>query len=284
MPGPDGLEVLRQVMAVAPTRVVLVSSSTTAGADVTLEGLGAGAVDFVPKPGADTELAAFTRHLAAALEAAAVARVIGIRRSTSSPARVGARLRPPALVVVAASTGGPEALTRFLGGFRTAPAMPVLVVQHMPAHFTGRLARRLDAQFVFPVHEATDGAPALPGEVLVAAGDRHLGYRGGRVLLLDSPPVGRLRPAADVTLGEVAADPHLARQALVVVLSGMGRDGREGSRLISAAGGQVVAQDPDSSAVDGMPRAVREAGLVAATAPPEALAGLIERSTQRGAA
>jgi two-component system, chemotaxis family, protein-glutamate methylesterase/glutaminase len=286
MPGPNGIDVLRRVMASHPTKVVLVSSLTTAGADVTLEGLGLGAIDFVAKPSSASGLDEFRSRLEDTLAAVAAARLSPVpARSTgpSRPARSPGSLRRPSLMVVASSTGGPTALARFFGAFHAAPSMPVLVVQHMPAHFTARLADRLDRTLPFPVCEASDSRPTRSGTVMIAPGDHHLGYRGGRVRLLDSPPIGRLRPAADVTLREVA-DSAIAAGTLVVVLTGMGKDGLEGARLIAAAGGQVVAQDADSSAVDGMPRAVREAGLARISGSPEHLASLVETASRRGAA
>jgi two-component system, chemotaxis family, protein-glutamate methylesterase/glutaminase len=289
MPGMSGLDVLRSVMKTKPTKVILVSSLTTAGADITLEGLSLGAIDFVPKPSALTGLDGFTTHLTETLKAAAFARVPTGRafapRAAAAPPRPHpqrATLRRPSMIVVASSTGGPDALTRFFGGFKSAPVCPVLVVQHMPAEFTGRLAQRLDAGLPFPVREAVDGERTDAGTVLIAPGDRHLGYGAGRVRLLDTPPIGRLRPAADITLEQVAAE--TGARTLVVVLSGMGKDGLAGSQSIVAAGGQVIAQDPDSCAVDGMPRAVREAGITIASGPPEHLAGSIEAVTRRGAA
>jgi two-component system, chemotaxis family, protein-glutamate methylesterase/glutaminase len=298
MPGMSGLDALRQVMKTQPTKVLLVSSLTTAGADITLEGLSLGAVDFVPKPSALTGLDGFTAHLADALKAAGFARLRTTARPptpTPTPTPTASRaqaptpiaqrgsLRRPSLIVVASSTGGPDALTRFFAGFRSVPACPVLVVQHMPAEFTGRLAQRLDAALPFTVREAADGERTQPGTVLIAPGDRHLGYTGGRVRLLDSPPIGRLRPAADITLEEVAAD-AIGPRTLVVVLSGMGKDGLIGAQKVVGVGGQLIAQDAESCAVDGMPRTVREAGLAMVVGPPEALAANIETVSRRGAA
>jgi two-component system chemotaxis response regulator CheB len=152
----------------------------------------------------------------------------------------------------------------------------------MPPEFTGRLAARLDSRMPFSVVEAVDNDRVAPGKVLIAPGNRHLGYRPGRVTLLDTPAIGRLRPAADVTLEQVAHE--VGSETLVVVLSGMGKDGLEGSRRVVEAGGQVIAQDAETSAVYGMPRAVVEAGLATLVASPEELAGAVERATRRGAA
>jgi two-component system chemotaxis response regulator CheB len=286
MPGMSGIDVLRHVMANTPTKTILVSSLTTAGADITLEGLSLGAVDFVPKPSALTGLDGFTDHLEHTLRAAVHARLRATHgspgRRSVSPRPAGGSIRVPRLMVVASSTGGPDALTRFFGAFSSAPTAPVLVVQHMPPEFTGRLAARLDSRMPFSVVEAVDNDRVAPGKVLIAPGNRHLGYRPGRVTLLDTPAIGRLRPAADVTLEQVAHE--VGSETLVVVLSGMGKDGLEGSRRVVEAGGQVIAQDAETSAVYGMPRAVVEAGLATLVASPEELAGAVERATRRGAA
>jgi two-component system chemotaxis response regulator CheB len=289
MPGMSGLEALGALMRTSPTKVLLVSSLTTAGADVTLEGLALGAIDFVPKPSNLTGIDGFAAHLAETLAAVEHARVpTGVRRAPATPPapvrpRTGtSEIRRPSMIVVASSTGGPDALGRFFGAFHIAPPAPMLVVQHMPPEFTGRLAKRLDSTVSFSIAEATNNERVQPGKVLIAPGDHHLGYRTGRVRLLDSPPIGRLRPAADITLQEVAEE--IGGRTLVVVLSGMGRDGTEGAKAIVAAGGQIVAQDGPSCAVDGMPRSVREAGLVTTSAKPEDLAAMIEATAARGAA
>lgn len=281
MPGPNGLEVLRHVMSHSPTRVILVSSRTTAGADVTLEGLSLGAIDFVPKPSSTSGLDQFAARLEDAVAAARLSRPVTAGTAPRRPAksaRPSGRLRRPQMIVVASSTGGPRALTEFLSGFSKAPSAPMLVVQHMPAHFTTRLAARLDDLVPFPVSEAEDREQVTAGKVLIAPGDRHLGYRNGRTRLLDSPPIGRLRPAADITFEEVSQE--IGRRTLAVVLTGMGKDGLDGVSSIVSAGGQAIAQDGDSCAVDGMPRAVREAGLATAEGSPSHLAELIESAGQ----
>lgn len=273
MPGADGIDVLGEVMRTCPTRVLVVSAHTSEGAETTLDALSLGALDVVLKPGPGSPPGDFAATLADALEAARQARVPGPRPpGTERPAGPG--IRRPGLIVVASSTGGPSALGRFLGAFRAPPPAPVLAVQHMPAGFTERLARRLDALVPFPVREAVDGDGLIPGTVLVAPGDRHLRLRSGRIAVTDDPPIGRLRPAADVTLGDVARE--AGRLALAVVLTGMGRDGLEGCRAVVVAGGQVITESPASAVVDGMPRAVREAGIAGASGAPEQLAELIE--------
>ena len=160
------------------------------------------------------------------------------------------------VVVIASSTGGPNALGRLLPQWDL--TVPVLVVQHMPPNFTRILAERLDVACKMPVSEARDGDVVEPGRVLIARGDFHLRLRGTaarvEVVLADGPPENSVRPAADVTFRDVAA--IWGAHALGIVLTGMGRDGAAGARAIAEAGGTIYAQDEASSVVWGMPGAV----------------------------
>lgn len=171
------------------------------------------------------------------------------------------------VVVVASSTGGPDALLQVLPHWDL--KVPVLVVQHMPAEFTRSLAERLDRVCPMRVAEARDGEAVEPGSVLIAPGDLHLRVRGTasrpEVYLTYGPLVNSLRPAADVTFGDAAA--VWGADVLALVLTGMGRDAVEGARAVAAAGGMVLAQDEPSSAVWGMPGKVVEAGLATAVLP-----------------
>ena len=275
MPVMDGLTMLRELRRVQPRLpVVMFSSLTERGAKVALEALVAGANDYVAKPkGANpAEIAAriredvipklkqFRRRPAAGPAGAAVA------------ARAPVRTRPDApvsAVVVAVSTGGPVALAEFLPGFVARDGVPVLVVQHMPATFTAHLAERLTKICGLPVREARDGEELRPGDVLLAPGGRHLKVaRSGTkivALLDDGPPENSCRPAADVLFRSAAT--VWREGTLAVVLTGMGKDGLEGSRAIRDAGGTVLAQDEGTSTVWGMPGHVARAGLADAVLP-----------------
>jgi two-component system chemotaxis response regulator CheB len=171
------------------------------------------------------------------------------------------------VVVVASSTGGPDALFEVLPHWDL--QVPVLLVQHMPPDFTRMLAERLDLICPMRVAEARDGEVVEPGSVLIAPGDLHLRVRGSaarpEVYLTYGPLVNSLRPAADVTFRDAAA--VWGQDVLAVVLTGMGRDAVEGARTIADAGGMVLAQDEPSSAVWGMPGAVVDAGLATAVLP-----------------
>jgi two-component system chemotaxis response regulator CheB len=277
MPELDGLATLRQLLLERPTRVVMLSRATKAGAEVTMDALRAGAIDAIAKP--DTAWGSgpnpFVDDLLAKIRAAALvplARILvppttgviapegrGISRPLGDPRdRTGRGVR--GLVVIATSTGGPQALNALLSRLPARLGAGVVVVQHMLTGFTATLAERLDRLGPLPVREATAGIQLVDGLVLVAPGDRHILVDGaGRVTLDASPRVNGLRPAADVTLLAVA--PVWGPRLLVVVLTGMGRDGTAGARAAHAHGGYVIAQDEATAAVYGMPRAVAQAGV-----------------------
>ncbi len=277
MPVMDGIEAVRRIMARAPTAILMFSSLTHEGAEATLAALEAGAADFLPKRLQDlaadqAEAGRLLRERVLALAAggrrahAAVAAGAGAPAPTRVPA---ARPRPrpaPArreLVVIGSSTGGPVALQRVLRALPAGFAAPVVVVQHMPASFTGPFAERLDRISALEVREARDREPLAPGRVALAPGGRQLYLERAdgllRVRLRDPRPGEHYKPSVDVALAS-AADAAGAG-TLAVIMTGMGADGREGARRLKARGGTVWAQDEESSVIYGMPRAVVEAGL-----------------------
>lgn len=205
--------------------------------------------------------------------------VAAARTSVAAPPRPGSggagSLRKPGLLLIASSTGGPPALQEFFATLTVKPAMPILLVQHMPEAFTARLASRLDQSGPTTVREATHGEAIQPGVALIAKGGRHLGVDGRTVSLLDTDPVGALKPRADITFQQ-AVD-SFGGNLLAVVLTGMGDDGLIGCQAVARAGGQVLAQSGETSTVDGMPQKVRNAGLHLAEGSPAYLAALIDR-------
>lgn len=290
MPGLNGADATRAILAVRRVPIVMLSAHTRGGASETVEALAAGAVDFVAKPGGEVsaDLTAIREELVTKLLAAARAKVLcpdGASRTPQSSARVAPSSRraptsepvpasrrpsrsavrhmPPGLrvVVVASSTGGPAALVRVVPALKIDENAALLIVQHMPAGFTAALAEQLAERTSFAVREAKAGDELAAGLALVAPGDHHLVVdRSGRVALDDSPPVHGVRPAADVTLKSVAQ--AYGTRSVGVVLTGMGRDGALGLAAIKAGGGRTVAQDRESSTVYGMPRAAQELGVV----------------------
>jgi two-component system chemotaxis response regulator CheB len=191
------------------------------------------------------------------------------------PRRINAEGCGYGVVVIAASTGGPDALCEILRHWDL--QVPVLIVQHMPADFTRTLAERLDALCPMHVAEARDGQAIEPGRVLIAPGGLHLRVRGPAkrpvAYLTQGPLVNSLRPAADVTFRDAAS--VWGADVLALVLTGMGRDGVAGARDIVTAGGMVLAQDEPSSAIWGMPGAVVEADLATAVLPLDRFAATV---------
>ncbi|MBI2569375.1 MAG: chemotaxis response regulator protein-glutamate methylesterase [Candidatus Schekmanbacteria bacterium] len=274
MPGMDGVEALRRIMAARPTPVVMVSAFTAAGAELTLRCLELGAVDFVQKPSGavSLDMARVQEELVRKVVAAARARPRVLRDGPAQRAgdrvRLPDGLRPDAgglaafpVVGIGASTGGPGTLQRLLPCLPSELPAAVLVVQHMPAAFVPAFVRRLSECCALPVRLAEDRTPLAPGCILVAPGDAHLLVSSTRRLLLDDgPPVNGFRPSIDVTFKSLAQ--HVRERAVGTVLTGMAGDGADGVRAIKAAGGATLAQDEDSCVVFGMPGAAIATGCV----------------------
>jgi two-component system chemotaxis response regulator CheB len=269
MPGLDGLGVLRAMRASdAPAPpVIVVSAFSPAHGARAVDALAEGAFDLVPKPAIGEPFHSFTENLAGRLRAAifdqappptnghaTVAPVV-------APRPTGAR-RP---VVIATSTGGPRALSRLLPELPSPLGEGAVIVQHMPAGFTSSLAARLDRDCALRVREAAPGDALDPEYALIAPGGRHLRLEEGRSILSDDEPIGGLRPRADLTIADVVET--WGERTLLVVLTGMGRDGVEGARAVREAGGRVICEAAETCTVYGMPRAVVDAGLADLTVP-----------------
>jgi two-component system chemotaxis response regulator CheB len=258
MPRMDGLEFLARLMRTRPLPVVMVSSLTARGADVTLRALELGAVDFIAKPqlGSAGELAGYAEQVVEKLRAAAGARVARAAGTTVAPPRVAPdTIATDKVIVIGASTGGVEALREVLA--HLPPDMPpILVAQHMPGGFTRSFAQRLDALCEIAVKEGADGEPLRQGQAYIAPGGLHmlLAARAGKlaVRLSGAPPVNRHRPSVD-TLFRSAAQAVGAR-CIGVMLSGMGADGAEAMLELRRRGAHNIAQDEATCVVFGMPK------------------------------
>lgn len=284
MPGLNGAETVRALMQQRPTPVVMFSAHTRQGAKETFDALAAGAVDFVTKPAGEVSVdlskveAELTRKLLAAASARpraaappAAARTSAGSSMTSIP-RTTLTGALPRLCCVAVSTGGPAALGELIPALPADLRIAIVVVQHMPAGFTGPLAERLDGASRVTVREAEAGDRPLAGSVLIAPGDRHLEFDDrGMVVLTDGPPVHGCRPAADVTM--LSAVKVYGRRTLAVVMTGMGKDGAAGALAIKRAEGKTCAQDQQSCVIFGMPRAAIDAGAIDEVVPLADLAG-----------
>ena len=276
MPRMDGLEAVQHIMRESPRPIVMVSALTRAGADVTIRALELGAVDFVLKPtrGGLPAVHEVTDELCAKIKLVAEARVAGPAgavddtddRSSHDPSPSQDLPWLDKVVVIGSSTGGPQALCQVLSSFPNDTAVPVLLVQHMPAGFTRSLAERLNGLSPLQVEEARPGTPLEPGRALLAPGGLHMiATKSHRVGLHTGPPECGVRPSINVTMESVAA--VFGASAVGVVLTGMGSDGTRGAGLIKAAGGEVVAQDAATCVVYGMPKSVAEAGYVDSVVP-----------------
>lgn len=283
MPRKNGLQVLEELMRTQPTAVVMVSSLTAEGADVTMKSLAAGAVDFVLKPSGtislDMEKVAqelCQKVLLAGQVDLSHLTARGAPKSvpkTSRPSEVsgGGRspLRPlsgsrPRILALAASTGGPRALQEILPALPGELPVPVVVVQHMPEGFTASFAARMNDLSALTVVEGKDGLPLRPGLAVIAPGGWHLvleeGGKYGVCRLSDAPPENSVRPAADPLFRSVAK--VFGGAVVGAILTGMGKDGTEGARALRAQGATILSEAPETCVVYGMPRVVFEAGLV----------------------
>jgi two-component system chemotaxis response regulator CheB len=289
MPHMDGVTFLENLMRLRPMPVVMVSTLTANGADVTLRALELGAVDFVSKPGTDLSgrFDAYAEEIIGKVKAAARCRPRALNRPLPAPQPkltadavlpapgAATRLLPAATTVIAigSSAGGTEAVRELLSAMPP-DAPPVVVTQHIPAQFSGPWAARLDAASAMRVAEAKDGQPLMPGHVYVAPGGVHLLVvrDGARYIcrLHDGPPVTRHKPSVDVLFRSVAR--AVGNGAIGVILTGMGDDGAQGLKEMRDAGAHTIGQDEATCVVWGMPHAALVAGGVVEELPLESIA------------
>jgi two-component system, chemotaxis family, protein-glutamate methylesterase/glutaminase len=275
MPRMDGLSFLVKLMKHYPVPVVIVSSLTPANSDAAIHALSLGAVDVIGKPGSVTSAPDFSRLLVQSIRAASCARVqrrmepdVGDPVSDRhAPLRAGMSMTHK-VIALGASTGGTQALETVLT--RLPATMPGIVVcQHMPEKFTNSFARRLNELCALNVREAVDGDAVVPGVVLVAPGNLHtmLTQSGGeyQVRVKAGPRVHHQRPAVDVLFSSVAR--YAGRNAVGVLLTGMGSDGAQGMLQMRNAGAHTIAQNEATCVVFGMPREAVRIGAVAEVLP-----------------
>ncbi|MFG6447867.1 chemotaxis response regulator protein-glutamate methylesterase [Roseateles sp. BYS180W] len=286
MPRMDGLSFLRQIMNERPTPVVMCSTLTEAGCETTLQALAAGAVSFVTKPklGLRDFLGGDSNGLVSAVRAAARANMGSLARAqnhATAPRTMAAAPMAGGLpslgalaettdrvIAIGSSTGGVQTLESLLTRLpRTAPG--IVVVQHMPEKFTQALASRLDGLCAMEIAEARDGDRVVPGRVLIAPGGRHMKLlRSGAwyvVEVRDGPLVNHHKPSVDVLFRSVAQ--CAGRNAVGLILTGMGDDGARGLLEMRQAGARTLGQDEASCVVYGMPKAAAEIGAVEQVVP-----------------
>jgi two-component system chemotaxis response regulator CheB len=279
MPVMDGLTALPVLTSELGIPVVMLSSLTQAGAEVTLRALSLGAVDFIPKPSGAISLdiavvrdelitkikaaaaiaAGRVRTLASDLRTAPRTTCIGAQAGAGAGARarVGAKARK--VVVIGTSTGGPRALTQVVPWLPPNLPAGVLIVQHMPAGFTRSLAERLNDTSKIRVAEAQGGEVISEGEALIAAGGRHMVVGSdGTLTLDDSPPLHGVKPAVDITMN--SAVDLFGRKMVGVIMTGMGSDGADAMVRVKRAGGKTIAEHESTCVVYGMPKSVVDKG------------------------
>ena len=279
MPKMDGISFLRNLMRLRPMPVIMVSSLTEEGADVTLKALELGAIDFVQKPKVEIaqQLEEYSVEIIAKIKMAALARVqkyvpgkeetnnevsnnkldIEKRYTTTTILQRSAPIEVKGsepLIAIGASTGGTEAIKEIL--MHMPPDSPRMVIaQHIPLTFSAAFANRMDSVSQMVVKEATDGQLLIPGHAFIAPGDQHLilVHEGDqyRCKLNHGPPVNRHRPSVDVLFRSVAQT--AGKNAIGILLTGMGTDGARGLKEMQDAGASTIAQDEKTSVVWGMP-------------------------------
>ncbi|MCQ4347267.1 chemotaxis response regulator protein-glutamate methylesterase [Pseudomonas stutzeri] len=258
MPRMDGLDFLERLMRLRPMPVLMVSSLTQAGSEVTLRALELGALDFIAKPqmGIRHGMLEYSELIAEKIRAAARSRPRQAVAGAPRPAELKAPLiSSEKLVIIGASTGGTEAIREVLQPL-PANSPAILIAQHMPGGFTRSFAERLNRLCNIEVKEAEDGERIIPGHAYIAPGTAHLKVvRSGAnyvARLDDGPPVNRHRPSVDVLFSSAAQS--AGRNAIGVLLTGMGKDGARGLLEMRQAGAFTFAQDEASCVVFGMPR------------------------------
>lgn len=308
MPHVDGLQATEQIMSTNPRPIVIVSSESREGAEITLKALELGAIDFVAKPssGVDLDMSSVRDELLRKLRVAAKVRVVRTASRTKVAQEVAASAprtepgmatvpaKPPVssklsgmapsprsnvkfpLVVVAASTGGPATLMKFMPSFAKDFPGAVVLVQHMPGSFTSQFTQQLSEICPVRVKDAEAGEILAPSTVYICPGSHHLRIsQTGRISLDDGPRILGYRPCADVAL-ETAAE-YAGSMCLGVILTGMGNDGVRGAQAVKSSGGFVIAQDEASSVIFGMNAEAIRAGAVDQVLPIDSIYAAIEK-------
>ncbi|RQO76307.1 chemotaxis response regulator protein-glutamate methylesterase [Aquitalea sp. FJL05] len=296
MPRMDGITFLKQIMASRPTPVVICSSLTQKGADISMQAMAAGAVEVIAKPHAGVKqfLQDSNNLLIQAVKGAAAARMSRMRSLPPTPLETRPKLSADAIlaaptgqqmfqtteriVAIGTSTGGTQALEAILTKLpRTCPGLAI--VQHMPEKFTASFAERLDRLSEIEVKEAATGDRILPGRALIAPGGKHMMIkRSGafyQVEVVDGPLVSRHKPSVDVLFRSAAK--FAGKNALGIIMTGMGDDGAKGLKEMHDVGARTIAQDEDSCVVFGMPKEAIKLGAADEVIPLDAMAKAICR-------
>jgi two-component system chemotaxis response regulator CheB len=267
MPRMDGLSFLKKLMQYRPTPTVMISSLAQSSCSVVLEAMECGAVEVLAKPGSAYSVGELRLVLANKVRAAAQAKVKATaappKDSPQLPIHSAGKVNHRGIIVIGASTGGTEAVREILQEM-PANSPPILVVQHIPQGFSRAFAERLDRLCTIRVKEAADGDEVSSGQALIAPGDFHMMFQKGseprRVSIKSGPRICYQRPAVDVLFQSVAVG--VGKDAVAVLLTGMGSDGAQGMLKMKQAGARTIAQDESTCVVYGMPREAVRLGAV----------------------
>lgn len=291
MPIMDGLTCLRHIMTECPTRVIMVSSLTEAGATPTLEALELGAFDYFAKPNGSSSIKFIgcQEELIAKLQAAVSSATMRRLTPAAAPAKTVAQAPAPKIampktdrvVLLASSTGGPKALAAFWRDLPKGFSAPILMVQHMPESFMASFAARLNSIGTVPCQVAKAGDRPVPGVALMAPGGKHMMIDShGAIVLDDGPNLHGVKPAADHLFLTAAA--KWGDRCLGAIFTGMGRDGAEGAKVIRSKGGYMIGESEETCVVYGMPRAAKEAGGIDRELPLSAMAPALVTAIVKG--
>lgn len=288
MPVLDGIETLKEIRKVDKrTPIIMLSSLTRTGAEMTFEALASGATDYLLKPAKVTDFAATLKELNERLLPKLKAHVRPHQAKVSPPIQkneTAAAIASPhsadgpfKILCIGTSTGGPNALETIFHRLQELLTVPAVIVQHMPPVFTRTLAERLDKVSPNRVVEGEEGQILKPGHAYIAPGGQHMEVKQAgtehRIHLHDGPPENSCRPAVDTLFRSVAN--HFGDGALGIILTGMGQDGLRGCKELHERGSRIISQDQNSSLIWGMPRAVTEANLAHQILPLESIPGAI---------
>ncbi len=285
LPGMDGLTCLQYIMLESPRPCVIISAYTGADSVETFEALELGAVDFIQKPSGEIsrDIGNITNQLTRRIKAASKANLRVMTRqqprplSNKKPTAPYSEQLPDMAVVIGVSTGGPRTLMRIIPALPADIGVPILIIQHMPAHFTGSFARRLNDYSALPVTEAQHGQSLANNMAYVAPGGYNLtaARRAGGIYLQCQEPLPDqvIVPSVDLTL-KTAIDVW-GRRLVGVILTGMGNDGQVGMQRLDALGGQTLAESEETAIIYGMPKAVVDCGAARQVVPSHRMAEAI---------
>ncbi len=269
LPGMNGLDATLQIMARRPTPIVVVAANVDDDElNIAMNALRAGALAVVEKPVGVTNAAfeSMARHLCTQLAIMSQVKVVrqgidrGLRFGTAAPPVSARPAKGYSMMGIVSSTGGPQALVQLLGSMGSGFPLPVLLVQHITSSFLEGFVSWLSGVTPFDVRIAQEGETPEAGRVYVPPPDRHMALQGGRLAILDSPPLHSQKPSGSILLASMAKD--VGRRGIGVILTGMGSDGADGMAEMHKAGAHTIAEDESTCVVYGMPAAAAKLGAV----------------------